>query len=80
MGFNGEGFPDQGDADGLGPDTISITPINLCQLPYPGAAFSSKPLRHPSLGGSWRGRCCQCGVLDIGSFGSIEQRHHDLQD
>ena len=78
MGFNGVGPPDQGDADGLGPDTISRTPINLCQLPYPGAVFSSGPPNHPSLGRGWRGT--GFGVLDIGSFGSIEQRHHDLQD
>ena len=56
MGLNGEEAPDQGDADGMGPDTISTTPINLSQLPYPGDASSSAPPGHPTSGRVLRGR------------------------
>ena len=54
--FIGEEAPDGGDADGLGLNTISMTPLNLSQLPYPGAASSSSSQRHPTPGCGFRGR------------------------
>ena len=77
MGFSGEGPPDHGDAVGLGPDTISMTPINLCQLPYPDFCCCLNLFITPhQVAVVGEG---VSGLLDIGSFGSIEQRHHDLQ-
>ena len=56
MGLNREEAPDHGDTEGLRPDTISMTPLNLSQLPYPEDASSSGPLCRPTPGRVLRGR------------------------